>query len=38
MVAHLGTNSFNLIEKMVQEGNEKAILLSDAFVFMLLRQ
>lgn len=33
MVAHLGTNSFNLIEKMVQEGNEKAILLSDAFVF-----
>lgn len=33
MVAHLGTNSFNVIEKMVEEGNEKAILLSDAFVF-----
>lgn len=33
MVAHLGTNSFNLIEKMVEEGNEKAILLSDAFAF-----
>lgn len=33
LVAHLGTNSFNIVEKRVEEGDEKAILLSDAFAF-----
>jgi len=33
LVAHLGTNSFNIVEKRVEEGDEKAILLSDAFAY-----
>lgn len=31
LIAHLGTNSFNYVEKMVDEGDEKYTLISDAF-------
>jgi butyrate kinase len=31
LIAHLGTNSFNYVEKMVNEGDEKYTLISDAF-------
>ncbi len=33
IVAHLGTNSFNHVEKMVDAGDEKFMLISDAFAF-----
>lgn len=31
VVAHLGTNSFNVVEQKVSEGDEKYTLISDAF-------
>ena len=31
VVAHLGTNSFNVVEQKVSEGDEKFTLISDAF-------
>ncbi len=33
MVAHLGTNSFSVIEKRVEEGDEKYKMISDAFAY-----
>lgn len=33
LVAHLGTNSFNVVEKKVEEGDEKFSLISDAFAY-----
>lgn len=33
VVAHLGTNSFQEVEKRVVEGDEKAKLISDAFIY-----
>lgn len=33
VVAHLGTNSFQEVEKRVEQGDEKAKLISDAFLF-----
>lgn len=33
LVAHLGTNSFSVVEQKVREGDEKFTLLSDAFAY-----
>jgi len=33
LVAHLGTNSFNIVAQRVDAGDEKAILISDAFAY-----
>ncbi|HBZ25075.1 MAG TPA: butyrate kinase [Rikenellaceae bacterium] len=33
LVAHLGTNSFSIVEKMVSDGDEKFILISEAFAY-----
>ena len=35
LVAHLGTNSFNLVEQKVNEGDPEYILISDAFAYNL---
>lgn len=33
LVAHLGTNSFSVVEQRVSEGDEKFILISEAFAY-----
>ena len=37
-IAYLGTNSFIEIDKMIEEGNEKAILIADAFVYQIAKE
>ncbi len=38
VVAHLGTNSFQEVEKMVAEGDKKAKLISDAFIYNVAKE
>lgn len=38
LVAHLGTNSFSYVEQKVNEGDEKFILISDAFAFNVAKE
>ncbi len=38
LVAHLGTNSFNIVEQKVSEGDEKFKLISDAFAYNVAKE
>ena len=38
VVAHLGTNSFNEVEKRVESGDKDAQLISDAFAYNLAKE